>query len=99
MRSSSAGISLRALEHVGVDDRDADEHDALEMPGEHPQQREQRVPAEAAVAADEQDGDRPARIQLAPLVRRAGTGRGSGRAAGAGIWRVEAGRARATTAR
>ena len=47
-----------ALEHVGVDDRDAHEHHALEVPREHAEQREQRVPAEPAVAADEEDGHR-----------------------------------------
>ena len=58
---------MRALElvHLGdplevarVDDGDRAEDDALEVPGEHAQQREERVPPEAAVAADEEDRDR-----------------------------------------
>ena len=49
------------MNDVGVDDRDADEDDALEVPGEHPKQREQGVAAEPAVAADEEDRDRLAR--------------------------------------
>ena len=69
MRSSSAGTSSAPLNDVGVDHRDADEDDALEVAREHAQQREQRVPPEAAVAADEEDRDRlargPARQRLA----------------------------------
>ncbi len=46
-----------ALEVAGVDDRDREEHDALEVVREHAEQREERVTAEPAVAADEDDRD------------------------------------------
>ena len=47
-----------ALEDARVDDRDRAEDDALEVPREHAQEGEQRVPPEAAVAADEEDRHR-----------------------------------------
>ncbi len=53
-----------ALEGVGVDHGDADEDHALEVAGEHAEQHQESVTAEPAVAADEEDRHRPARIRL-----------------------------------
>ena len=54
-----------ALEAVGVDHGHADEDHALEVPGEHAQQREHGVPPEAAVAPDEEHGHGLQRVGLA----------------------------------
>ena len=59
------------------------------MPGEHPEAREQRVAAEPAVAADEEDRDRLLRVDLAAALGGSGAFGAGRQVLGAGQLVVE----------
>ena len=90
VRSSSAGISVGALEHVRVDDRDATNTTPWKCPGNMREQRQQRVPSQPAVAAHQQHRDRSPGSRSRRRARRPDSVQSAGVSAAPGSLRASA---------
>ena len=75
MRSMRASTSSSPLNAPVSTTATLDEDDALEVAREHPEAGEERVAAEPAVAADEEDRDRLLLVDLAEAGHRCGARR------------------------